>query len=161
MRSGLRWLLPLLLSIHSHGQQPLAPQTLLLSRIKYHNLLTLARLPNYTCRETIERSYRTPPDRKFHILDLVRLEVAYVGNRELYGWPGAQKFEEKDITETANSLGIGPMGFGGKTTLLGTKICAINRLPASFFVSISYMCWAFRRRGVELGADGTIGKWLY
>ena len=68
---------------------------------------------------------------------------------------------EKDITETANSLGIGPMGFGGKTTLLGTKICAINRLPASFFVSISYMCWAFRRRGVELGADGTIDKWLY
>lgn len=68
---------------------------------------------------------------------------------------------EKDITETANSLGIGPMGFGGKTTLLGTKICAINRLPASFFVSISYMCWAFRRQGVELGTDGTISKWLY
>ena len=68
---------------------------------------------------------------------------------------------EKDITETANALGIGPMGFGGKTTLLGTKICAINRLPASFFVSISYMCWAFRRRGVVLETDGKIGKWLY
>jgi fumarate hydratase class I len=68
---------------------------------------------------------------------------------------------EKDITETANRLGIGPMGFGGKTTLLGTKICAINRLPASYFVSISYMCWAYRRQGVEITPDGGIAKWLY
>jgi len=58
-------------------------------------------------------------------------------------------------------LGIGPMGFGGKTTLLGVKICAINRLPASYFVSVSYMCWAYRRLGVTLGAKGEIVKWLY
>ena len=68
---------------------------------------------------------------------------------------------EQDILKTANELGIGPMGFGGKTTLLGVKICAANRLPASFFVSISYMCWAFRRQGVMLDAEGKIGKWLY
>jgi len=68
---------------------------------------------------------------------------------------------EQDILKTANELGIGPMGFGGKTTLLGVKICAANRLPASYFVSISYMCWAYRRQGVALGADGKIGKWLY
>jgi fumarate hydratase class I len=68
---------------------------------------------------------------------------------------------EQNILKTANELGIGPMGFGGKTTLLGVKICAANRLPASFFVSISYMCWAFRRQGVTLDADGKIGKWLY
>jgi fumarate hydratase, class I len=69
---------------------------------------------------------------------------------------------EREIVATSNQLGIGPMGFGGKTTLLGCKICAVNRLPASYFVSISYMCWAFRRRGVVLGADGgTIEKWLY
>lgn len=69
---------------------------------------------------------------------------------------------EKEITETANSLGIGPMGFGGKTTLLGTKICSVNRVPASFFVSISYMCWAFRRQGCLLSGEGeTIEKWLY
>jgi fumarate hydratase class I len=53
---------------------------------------------------------------------------------------------EQRLTEEANQLGIGPMGFGGKTTLLGTKITSLNRLPASFFVSISYMCWAYRRR---------------
>jgi len=53
---------------------------------------------------------------------------------------------EQDILKTSNELGIGPMGFGGKTTLLGAKICAANRLPASFFVSVSYMCWAYRRQ---------------
>jgi len=68
---------------------------------------------------------------------------------------------EQDILNTANQLGIGPMGFGGKTTLLGVKICAINRLPASYFVSVSYMCWAYRRLGVLLNAKGEILKWLY
>ena len=68
---------------------------------------------------------------------------------------------EQDVLKTSNELGIGPMGFGGKTTLLGVKICAANRLPASYFVSVSYMCWAYRRQGVALDADGKIGKWLY
>jgi fumarate hydratase class I len=68
---------------------------------------------------------------------------------------------EQDIVETSNKLGIGPMGFGGKTTLLGTKIGVLNRLPASFFVSVSYMCWAYRRQGVALGTNGEIKQWLY
>lgn len=68
---------------------------------------------------------------------------------------------ENEIVETSNKLGIGPMGFGGKTTLLGCKISALNRLPASFFVSISYMCWAYRRQGIELAANNKIKKWLY
>jgi fumarate hydratase class I len=53
---------------------------------------------------------------------------------------------EERLTGEANQLGIGPMGFGGKTTVLGTKIASLNRLPASFFVTVSYMCWAYRRR---------------
>ena len=68
---------------------------------------------------------------------------------------------EQDILNTANELGIGPMGFGGKTTLLGVKICAANRLPASFFVSVSYMCWAYRRLGVVLTPGGDVARWLY
>src|SRR5437762_9884286 len=68
---------------------------------------------------------------------------------------------EQDVLNTANELGIGPMGFGGKTTLLGVKVCAANRLPASFFVSVSYMCWAYRRQGVVLNAQGEIERWLY
>src|ERR1041385_763271 len=68
---------------------------------------------------------------------------------------------EHDILNTANELAIGPMGFGGKTTLLGTKIGVLNRLPASYFVSVSYMCWAYRRQGVKMDSEGQIEKWLY
>jgi fumarate hydratase class I len=69
---------------------------------------------------------------------------------------------EAEIVETCNKLGIGPMGFGGKTTLLSCKMTHANRVPASFFVSVSYMCWAFRRQGVVLDAKkNTIKKWLY
>jgi fumarate hydratase class I len=53
---------------------------------------------------------------------------------------------EERLTAEANSLGIGPMGFGGETTVLGVKIGALHRLPASYFVTASYMCWADRRR---------------
>ena len=57
---------------------------------------------------------------------------------------------EKSILKEANSLGIGPMGLGGKTTLLGVKIASRPRVPASFFVTVAYMCWAARRRTVEI-----------
>lgn len=63
---------------------------------------------------------------------------------------------EQRLTDEANQLGIGPMGFGGKTTVLGTKITSLNRLPASFFVTISYMCWAYRRRKLTLQGDQVI-----
>jgi fumarate hydratase class I len=68
---------------------------------------------------------------------------------------------EQRVVEKANQSGIGPMGFGGKTTLLACKIGKLNRLPASFFVSIAYMCWAFRRRGAELDLNGNVQEWLY
>jgi fumarate hydratase class I len=55
---------------------------------------------------------------------------------------------EERITGQANQLDIGPMGFHGKTTVLGTKIKNLHRLPASYFVSIAYMCWAYRRRSM-------------
>ncbi len=69
---------------------------------------------------------------------------------------------EASIMATVNDLEIGTMGFGGKVTLIGCKIGALNRLPACFFVSIAYDCWAFRRLGVELNAStGAIDRWLY
>jgi fumarate hydratase, class I len=69
---------------------------------------------------------------------------------------------EKEITDISNGLGVGPMGFGGDTTLLGCKITSRNRLPASFFVSVSYACWAHRRRGVVLDPQtNEITRWLY
>jgi len=69
---------------------------------------------------------------------------------------------EAAIMGTVNSLGIGTMGFGGNVSLIGCKIGVLNRLPASFFVSVAYDCWAFRRLGVRLDArDGSIRQWLY
>lgn len=69
---------------------------------------------------------------------------------------------EASIMSTVNNLEIGTMGFGGKVTLIGCKIGALNRLPASFFVSVAYDCWAFRRLGVMLNAEtGAINSWLY
>jgi fumarate hydratase class I len=62
---------------------------------------------------------------------------------------------EKRLTQEANQLGIGPMGFGGKTTVLGVKVDTLHRLPASYFVTASYMCWADRRRTMTYG-DGEI-----
>ncbi len=53
---------------------------------------------------------------------------------------------EARLLDEGNRLGIGPMGFGGNTTLLGVKTTSLHRLPASYFVSVSYMCWAYRRR---------------
>ena len=68
---------------------------------------------------------------------------------------------EEEILADANQLGIGAMGFGGKTTLLGVKIAPLHRLPASYFVSVSYMCWAHRRQGIILDNDMNIKKWIY
>jgi fumarate hydratase, class I len=60
---------------------------------------------------------------------------------------------EEQLLNEANTLGIGPMGMGGKTTLLGVKIASAPRLPASYFVTVAYMCWASRRRGFRLEGD--------
>ncbi len=65
------------------------------------------------------------------------------------------------ILKESRTLGIGPMGLGGNSTLLGVKIGALSRLPASFFVSVSYNCWAFRRRGAQLSLNGGLRRWLY
>jgi fumarate hydratase class I len=68
---------------------------------------------------------------------------------------------ESRIMKEANTLDIGPMGFSGKLTIGGCKVGKLNRLPASFFVSVAYMCWAYRRRGVVLDVNGKVVEWLY
>ncbi len=60
---------------------------------------------------------------------------------------------EERLTDETNQLGIGPMGFGGKTTVIDTKITGLHRLPASYFVTVSYMCWAYRRRKMTVTGD--------
>jgi fumarate hydratase class I len=69
---------------------------------------------------------------------------------------------ERWIMDHVNSMGVGAMGFGGKVSLIGCKIGAQNRLPACYFVSVAYDCWAFRRLGVRIDASsGAIRQWLY
>lgn len=85
---------------------------------------------------------------------------SYFASKEVFFDPLGLSHPDKDvaameqrITQEANLLGIGPMGFGGKTTVLATRITGTHRLPASFFVSVSYMCWAFRRARMTLTND--------
>ncbi len=66
--------------------------------------------------------------------------------------PELAKLEER-LTDEANQMGIGPMGFGGQTTVIDTKITGLSRLPASYFVSVSYMCWAYRRRKMTVSGE--------
>ena len=68
--------------------------------------------------------------------------------------PALAKLEARILSD-ANTLGIGPLGLGGKTTLLGVKIGALHRVPASFFVTITYMCWEHRRREIRIEPDGS------
>lgn len=62
---------------------------------------------------------------------------------------------EGALLRECNKLGIGPMGFGGQTTVLGVKIGAYHRLPACYFVSVAYMCWACRRATMTI-RDGEV-----
>jgi fumarate hydratase class I len=68
---------------------------------------------------------------------------------------------EKRVLKDAQKLGIGPMGLGGGTAALDVHIGSLSRVPASFFVTVSYMCWALRRRGAVLGPEGGLHRWLY
>jgi len=72
--------------------------------------------------------------------------------------PELAQLEERILRE-GNELGIGPMGFGGRTTLLGVKIGVLDRLPACYFVTVSYMCWADRRASVRISEGGEV-TWL-
>jgi len=66
---------------------------------------------------------------------------------------------EARLLREGNELGVGPMGFGGGTTLLGVKVGVLDRLPACYFVTVSYMCWADRRASVRIGEGGEV-SWL-
>lgn len=101
--------------IRAAGMQPsgdgVAPETLLLARIKLRAAENLSALPNYTCLETIERSRRRAAARRFEFVDLLRLEVAFVNNKELFAWPGSEKFEERELSEIVGGGTIGTGSF--------------------------------------------------
>jgi hypothetical protein len=90
------------------------PDVLLLARVKARMAENLARLPNYTCTETIERSLRRARGRRFELLDTLRLEVALLEGKEMFAWPGAGRFEDREIRDFAPPGGaIGNGNFAG------------------------------------------------
>ena len=98
--------------------------------------------------------YEVAKEQLLRPLDENRLQSIAVdgcrsGKSDNFGQTEIVKLEKRLLKE-ANALGIGPMGLGGKTTLLGVKIAARTRVPASFFVTVAYMCWACRRKTVEI-----------
>src|SRR5581483_7257101 len=75
-----------------------AEDATLLARIRAHIVEDLSRLPDYTCTQTIERSTRRSARDGWRTEDLVRLEVEYVGKRELFGYPGGEQVSEAEVT---------------------------------------------------------------
>ncbi len=96
----------------------------LLQRVRAHMVETLARQPNYTCLETVERSNRAGKEKQFRLLDTVRLEVALVDRTEMFAWPGSKQFEDTDVRAfvPTGMFGNGEFGlyanavFGGRST---------------------------------------------
>lgn len=62
---------------------------------------------------------------------------------------------EEELIKRINKSGIGPMGLGGKTTVLDIHIEKAHRHPASLPVGISVQCWADRRARMILHSNGT------
>src|SRR5271165_1271956 len=95
--------------VWAEAQQPVAAEAAQLSQIREHMMSNLAHLPDYTCVEMVERTQRKRGARKFQPLDRLRLEVAVVDGREMFGWPGARNFEE---TDPRNLVAEGAIGNG-------------------------------------------------
>jgi hypothetical protein len=83
-----------------------------IARIRSHMAENLERLPNYTCTQTIERSFRPAKTRRFQLIDTLRLEVALVNGKELFAWPGSGKFDDREISEIIGSGASGNGNFG-------------------------------------------------
>ena len=86
-------------------------ETILLQRARYHMATMLTNLPNYTCLQTIERSFRSSPKRKPSLLDVVRIEVALVNGKELFSWPGSGRFVDTEISQMVQGGAIGTGSF--------------------------------------------------
>jgi hypothetical protein len=100
------------------------PNAILMARIRLRAIENLNRMPNYTCTETVERSRRSKATHKYQMLDTIRLEVALVNGKEMFGWPGSTKFEDRDLRDfvTEGAIGNGSFAlharaiFGGEAT---------------------------------------------
>jgi hypothetical protein len=93
----------------------------LLQRVRAHMVETLARQPDYTCLETVQRSNRAGKEKEFRLLDTVRLEVALVDGREMFAWPGSKQFEDSDMRAfvPTGMFGNGDFGLYARAVFAG------------------------------------------
>lgn len=111
-------------------QATLPEDLLLLAQIKTKMRANLERLPNYTCRMEIERGRRILPARRYQLIDRVRLEVALLGGRELFAWPGASEFEEREIRDLlpGGMTGTGNFGLHARSVFV-SEVATFRRAP--------------------------------
>lgn len=82
------------------------PDLMLFARARAKMNEHLKSAPNYVCLETIDRAVRSNGGKRTTPLDLLRFDVAFIGNKELYSWPGQQQFEERDLADLAPGGGV-------------------------------------------------------
>ncbi len=153
----------------SAPQAEVPREVLLLARIQQQMRQRLARMPDYTCLETVERFERQPRWPQFRLVDTVRLEVAHVGDKELYSLPGARKFEESDVSSFVTSGmtasgefvqhlravftgGYAQFTYGGEEELDGQRVVRYSYSIAANFSG--YRLRVARREGI-VGSSGS------
>ena len=155
-----------------------APEVLL-ARIRLRMKDNLERLPNYTCRQTIERSQRLSSSRRFRLVDAIRLEVALVGGKELFAWPGETSFQDREISQLVSGGAIGngdfalharsvflqgllmrdPEGLSGRFLAVRAPLQELRALAARQGITIAALCLGFvlardRVDQLVIGVDG-------
>jgi hypothetical protein len=110
------------------AQTPAPEDATLLQRIRTHMMEMLASQPNYTCLETVERTRRNGAAGKFELQDTLRVEVALVNGKEMFAWPGAKQFEDKDLRQFIPSgmFGTGDFALHAKI-VFGTNLPTFER----------------------------------
>ncbi len=119
------WLCAVAVAAGQNGN--LAAEQATLGRIRARMADTLARQPNYTCVQQIERSNRRAPRHKYELRDMLRLEVALVDGKEMFAWPGEARFEDRDL------LDMVPIGGAIGTGNFATHARAVFRTNAPRF----------------------------
>lgn len=87
-----------------------------LARIKQKAKDNFEQIPNYVCRETVERFRKGLKDRIARKEDTLQFDVAHVGNREMFAVPGASGFEDGNLSSLAP---VGLIGTGTFSSLVG------------------------------------------
>ena len=119
---GVACLLPALLLAGGEPRPPVTPEAIRLGRIRSHMHDILTRIPDYTCLQTIERSRRSAKSRRFQLVDTIRLEVALVGGKEMFAWPGAGRFDDREIGRiVGGTIGNGNFALHARAVFLGSS----------------------------------------